>query len=83
MSASLESLHYHVAEDPATGDDVSARSRESFPAGAAAAQFDAPALSFTSNEAAARFYLDQILRSDGRPALESLVEPNVPNGCRV
>ncbi|WP_454198720.1 M4 family metallopeptidase [Nocardia sp. Marseille-Q1738] len=75
MSTSLESLHYHVADDPVTGPDVSARSRESFPAGAAAPEFEAPTLPFTSNEAAARFYLDQILRRDNRPALESLVEP--------
>ncbi|MBF6302191.1 M4 family metallopeptidase [Nocardia amamiensis] len=75
MSA-LESLHYHVADDPVTGPDVSARSRESFPAGADAPEFDAPALPFTSNEAAARFYLDEILRRDSRPALESLVEPD-------
>lgn len=76
MSTSLESLHYHVADDPVTGPDVSARSRESFPAGADAPEFGAPTLPFTSNEAAARFYLDEILRRDSRPALESLVEPD-------
>lgn len=76
MSAALESLHYHVADDPTTAPDASARSRESFPGGAAAPEFDVPALPFTSNEAAARFYLDQILRRDSRPALESLVEPD-------
>ncbi|MCK8674944.1 M4 family metallopeptidase [Rhodococcus sp. HM1] len=78
MSTSLEFLHYHVAEDPAVSPDENARSPESFPAGAVAPEFDAPAPIFTSNEAAARFYVDQLLRSDDRPSLESLVEPERP-----
>jgi bacillolysin len=79
MSTSLQTFHYHVAEDPGLGPDETARSPESFrgrvPAGTEA---DAPPLSFTSAEAAARYYLDQLLQLDDRAALRSLVEPERP-----
>ena len=79
MSTSLQTLHYHVAEDPELGPDETARSPESFrgrvPAGMGA---DAPQLSFTSAEAAARFYLDQLLQLDERVEMRSLAEPERP-----
>ena len=79
MSTSLQTLHYHVAEDPELGPDETARSPESFrgrvPAGVGA---DAPQLSFTSAEAAARFYLDQLLLLDERVEMRSLAEPERP-----
>jgi Zn-dependent metalloprotease len=70
-----ESFHYHVAEDVDTRTDETARTPESF-LGAEAE--DAPPRSFTSDEAAARFYLDQLLQRDDRPSLRSVVEPERP-----
>jgi Zn-dependent metalloprotease len=67
MSTSLQKLHYHVAEDAPLVDPAQA-----------AVDADAPALTFTSNEAAARYYLDQLLRADGRSALEAVAEPDRP-----
>ncbi len=79
MSTSLQKLHYHVAEDASFADDVTARGPESFEPDAGALGADAaPAVAFTSNEAAARYYLDQLLRADERPALEAVAEPDRP-----
>lgn len=79
MSTSLQSIHYHVGEDTEPGSDATARSPESFRGPApAGVQEEAPSLSFTSNEAAARFYLDQLLQRDDRPALRSMIEPGRP-----
>jgi bacillolysin len=78
MSTPLQSLHYHVGEDPDLAPDATAASLENFPVAASAAGDDAPARSFTSNEGAARFYLDQILQRDDRPALRALLEPDRP-----
>lgn len=78
MSSSLQSFHYHVAEDgrPETGAARSPGSfRDELPAGAAG---EVPPIDFTSDEAAARFYLQELLALDGRPALESVVEPERP-----
>lgn len=79
MSMSLLTFHYHVAEDPEVGPDETARSPESFrgrvPAGIEAG---APPLSFTSAEAAARYYLDQLLQLDDRAEVRSLAEPERP-----
>ena len=79
MSTRLQSFHYHVGEDAAAGHDETSRSPESFrgrlPAGMAE---EAPAQSFNSNEAAARYFLDQLLQRDDRPAMRSLVEPERP-----
>jgi bacillolysin len=86
MSAPLQSLHYHVGEDPGLRPDAGAASLEDFPVAAedVAAASDsgmaeeAPARAFTSNEAAARFYLDQILQRDDRPAMRALLAPDRP-----
>ena len=79
MSASLQSFHYHVGEDAASGDDETSRSRESFRARVPAGmEQEAPTLSFNSNEAAARYFLDQLLQRDDRPAVRSVVEPERP-----
>jgi Zn-dependent metalloprotease len=67
MSTSLQKLHYHVAEDPPLVD-----------AAQAGLGAEAAAAAFTSNEAAARYYLDQLLRADGRSALEAVAEPDRP-----
>lgn len=79
MSTSLQTFHYHAAEDPELGADETSRSPDSFrgraPAGMGA---DAPPLSFTSAEAAARYYLDQLMQRDDRSAMRSLVEPEQP-----
>ncbi len=79
MSTSLQTFHYHVGEDAGLGPDETARSPESFRGRAPAGMDeDAPTPSFTSNEAAARYYLDQLLQRDERPALRSVVEPDRP-----
>ena len=79
MSTSLQTFHYHVVEDTELGPDETARSPESFrgrvPGGLEA---DAPPQSFTSAEAAARYYLDQLLQLDDRAEMRSLVEPDRP-----
>jgi bacillolysin len=77
MSA-LETFHYHVAED-AERDRAEARSPESFrPELPAEADTDATSVQFTSDEAAARYYLDELLRGDGRPAVRSVLETESP-----
>ncbi|QYN39140.1 M4 family metallopeptidase [Pseudonocardia sp. DSM 110487] len=76
MSA-LETFRYHVADEAGTGD-VEGRSPESFGAEVPGGPDPATALSFTSDEAAARYYLDELLRQDERPALRSVVEPELP-----
>lgn len=79
MSTSLQSFHYHVGEDAELGPDETARSARSFRGRAATGmEEDAPALFFTSDEAAARYFLDQLLQRDERPALRSVVEPERP-----
>ena len=79
MSTSLQSFHYHVGEDAELGHDEASRSPESFrdPVPAGMAQ-EAPALSFNSNEAAARYFLDKLLQRDDRAALQSVLEPGRP-----
>jgi bacillolysin len=79
MSATLQSVHYHVGEDPALSPDTTAATLDDFPVAASSGGDDAPARSFTSNEGAARFYLDQLLQRDGRPAMAALVEPDRPD----
>lgn len=86
MPASLQKFHYHVAEDAGTDNGRAAGSPESYLGGAASEMDEAPALSFNSNEAAARFYLDQLLQADDRPEMLSVVEPDRPErvpGLRV
>jgi bacillolysin len=79
MSASLESFHYHVGEDAEFGPDATARSPESFLAQAPdGMEAHTPAPFFTSSEAAARYYLDQLLQHDERPALRSVLESEQP-----
>lgn len=79
MSTSLQTFHYHVGEDAGLGADETARSPDSFRSRAPAGmEVDAPGMSFNSNEAAARYYLDQLLQHDDRPALRSVVEPERP-----
>lgn len=69
----LQELHYHAGQE-----DAASRSAESFRGQPPAGASDGPPLSFTSNEAAARFYLDQLLQQDDRPAMRSLAEPELP-----
>jgi len=78
MTAPLETFHYHVADDESLGADEASRSLESFGAADGRDGGEAPAAFFNSNEAAARFYLDQILLADDRPAARSLIEPAEP-----
>jgi Zn-dependent metalloprotease len=79
MPTSLQKFHYHVGDDAGLGPDETARSPESFRGRAPARmEEDAPARSFNSNEAAARYYLDQLLQRDDRPALRAMVEPERP-----
>ncbi|RDV12745.1 M4 family peptidase [Arthrobacter sp. RT-1] len=73
MMSQLQGFHYHAGAEGAQ-----ARSAESFRSQPPAGAPDAPALSFNSNEAAARYYLDQLLQQDERPAMRSLVEPELP-----
>lgn len=77
MSA-METFHYHVADDADRGR-AEGRAPESFqaevPAGTDPA---AVSVTFTSDEAAARYYLDELLQLDDRPAMRSVVEPERP-----
>ena len=79
MATSLQTFHYHAGEDTELGHGEAARPAESFrdraPAGV---EEDTTALSFNSDEAAARFYLDELLQRDSRPELRSVVEPERP-----
>jgi bacillolysin len=87
MSAPLQVLHYHVGEDADLPPGRTAASLDDFPVAAAdvatapdaATAEDALARIFTSNEAAARFYLDQILERDDRPAMRALREIDRPD----
>jgi Zn-dependent metalloprotease len=71
-------FHYHVADDPETGADEPARSAESFGAPPSGGLEGAPTLGFTSDEAAARYYLEELLQRDDRAELRSLAEPQRP-----
>lgn len=79
MTTSLQQFHYHVAEDEELTQDETSRSPESFHARAAlGAEPDTPTMAFNSNEAAARYYLDQLLQRDDRPEMRSLTAPERP-----
>jgi len=79
MVASLESLHFHVAEESRDGPGIAARPPHAFGAELAGYAEDAANTpGFTSNEAAARYYLDELLQRDERPALRAIVEPERP-----
>lgn len=69
MSTPLETVHFHVA-DSTRPAEASRRP--------AAADGDTPAASFTSDEAAARYYLDGLLREDDRAGMRSIAEPERP-----
>jgi bacillolysin len=76
MVASLESLHLRVAEEARDGPDIAARPPHAFGpelAGHAGDEAGAPGLA--SNEAAARYYLDELLHREDRPTLRAIVEP--------
>jgi len=75
----MPQIHYHVSDDEALGGATS-RPPESFRGEgleSLAAAEGAPPVSFNSNEAAARYYLDELIRSDA-PGLESVIEPERP-----
>lgn len=79
MPGSFQTFHYHAGDDAARSSGDASRSAESFLAEeAAGAETDAPPRFFTSNEAAARFYLDKLLRQDDRRAMEAVVAPEEP-----
>ncbi|MEV4703438.1 M4 family metallopeptidase [Actinoplanes sp. NPDC049316] len=81
MAAALEEFHYHATDDADTGRGPGARTPASFGSGPPeAADLDLAALgpAFTSNEAAARFYLDALLSRDERTAMQSVVAPERP-----
>lgn len=63
MSPSLHSFHYHVSDDGREAPDP---------------HLESTAAGFNSDEAAARFYLSELLQLDGRPQLESLSQPDQP-----
>jgi bacillolysin len=75
MAVPLEEFHYHVAQDRDDGPRSPASFRAGGPAG-----IDVESLGpvFNSNEAAARYYLDELLQQDSRPAMRSVVEPDAP-----
>ncbi len=78
MSTQLRRLRYHVAEDPEVAEEVTARSAGTF-RGPTPAEFDdVAAPSFNSDEAAARYYLEQLLGRDDRPAMRSIIESERP-----
>ncbi|MEX5301236.1 M4 family metallopeptidase [Kocuria sabuli] len=79
MPGSFQTFHYHAGDDAARSSGEASRSAESFLAEeATGAATDAPPQFFTSNEAAARFYLDKLLRQDDRRAMEAVVAPEEP-----
>jgi bacillolysin len=80
VSTSLNKIHYHVSEDPTMPADATSRGPDSFrELGPAGLDAELPALRFTSNEAAARYYLDQLLKADERPGMTSIVQPERPD----
>jgi bacillolysin len=76
--ATLETFRYHVADDPEAG--TAARAPGSFAAEStdSADSVESAGPSFTSDEAAARYYLDELLQRDDRPAMRAVVEPERP-----
>jgi Zn-dependent metalloprotease len=87
MPASLQKFRYHAAEDPTVPAGEPARSAESFrepvPGGLESA---VPPISFSSDEAAARFYMEELLQRDDRPELREsaeLASPDRVPGLRV
>jgi Zn-dependent metalloprotease len=76
----MPKLHYHAAEDAETGPEATSRSAESFRGEGleSLGAEGAPAVAFNSDEAAARYYLDQILQREGIPGLESVIAPERP-----
>lgn len=78
MPEPLEEFHYHAGEDAELGRNATARSAESFESRPRGGLDDVPAPTFNSNEAAARYFLDQLLQQDDRPAMRSVVEPERP-----
>jgi Zn-dependent metalloprotease len=63
MAAHLDSFHYHIAAGVAPPTVIGC--------GIAGSPF-------TSNEAAARYYLDELMRCDDRPAIVAIVAPDRP-----
>lgn len=72
-AARLAGFRYLAAQDDAAGG-ATARSLPSFRGGDGASAEE----EFTSDESAARFYLDRLLGSDERPALRSVTAPEDP-----
>lgn len=69
----VERLRYHVADDP---DESGPARRASAFRGDALGDVTAPL--FTSDEGAARFYLDQLMTRDGRQSMRSAAAPERP-----
>ncbi|MGA5300425.1 M4 family metallopeptidase [Nucisporomicrobium flavum] len=89
MAAALEEFHYHATDDADADRRTGARTPASFGPEAAAREAAGPDVAgdldltalgpaFSSNEAAARFYLDALLSRDERPAMRSVVAPERP-----
>jgi bacillolysin len=83
MSTSLNRIHYHVNDDPDLPAEATSRGPGSFlerggPAPLEPLDTEEPAPRFTSNEAAARYYLDQLLKADERPGMSAIVEAEEP-----
>lgn len=71
-------LRYHVAEDGEFGERGTARSAEAFRGVAPPGTDEVLDPSFNSDEAAARFFLDELLQRDDRPTMRSITEPDRP-----
>lgn len=78
MPSPLPSFHYHVADDAELDDSATARTPQSLGELAEASAEDGPPVEFTSDEAAARYFLDALLRRDDRAAMSAVVEPERP-----
>lgn len=68
----LQRLRYHVADDP----DVQGTSREAVTFRGQGRHDDMATGSFGSDEAAARYFLEQLLLRDGRPVMRSAAAPD-------
>jgi Zn-dependent metalloprotease len=73
MSGRFERLHFHAGQ----GDTPASRAPATF-RGISGESDEAADVGFNTDEAAARFYLDRIMRQDDRPRMRGLSSPDRP-----
>jgi bacillolysin len=78
MPDRLERLHYHVIGDPAVDATTGGRPAATFRGPVPPGTEDVVKPFFNSDESAARYYLDHLLRQDERSAFRSIASPHRP-----